>query len=349
MQTADPSILLGKYPDELREIALRLDLPGYVGDQVAKWLYQSDIISFDEMKNISLKNRKKLGELYTLGLAAPEKVQVSGDGTRKYLFPVHDHKYVESAYMPEKSRNTLCVSTQIGCKMGCLFCMTGKQGFQGNLGTGEILNQLRSLPEKDTITNIVFMGMGEPFDNTGEVMKSLHILTADWGFGFSPKRITVSTIGLIPGLKTYLEYSDCNLAISLHSPFDEERKQLMPVQIIYPVKEVIATLESYSLSRYRKISFEYILFKDINDTPRHIKELARLLNKLKCRVNLMPFHAVPAGTLSGSGEEAIRAFQRGLNEKGITATIRHSRGLDIDAACGLLSTKVLLSNQRSGI
>lgn len=333
--------LLGKTPGELKEIAAALGFPTFVGDQLAGWLYKTSVTSFDEMTNISRQNRKLLNDHFSLGITPPVKVQESGDGTKKYLYPTLTQKFIETALMPEKTRSTLCVSTQVGCKMGCLFCMTGKQGFQGNLSAGDIINQLRSLPEREQVTNIVYMGMGEPFDNTAEVMKSLNILTADWGLGLSPKKITVSTIGIIPGMKTFLEDSKCNLAISLHSPFDEERRILMPVEHVYPIKEVIAILEDSDISRYRKVSFEYILFKGINDTNRHVKELARLLNKLKCRINLMRFHPFPDAQLEGSDEETIRKFQQGLNEKGIIATIRQSRGLDIAAACGLLSTKTL--------
>lgn len=338
--------LFGLTRTELKEKVISLGLPGYTGDQLAQWFYKTNVSSFDEMTNISKVNRDILAQHFTPGIDAHTDVQVSADGTRKYLYPAAAGKFIETAYMPDLKRNTLCVSTQVGCKMGCLFCMTGKQGFQANLTSGEILNQLRSLPERELVTNIVFMGMGEPFDNTIELMKSLEILTSEYGFGMASKRITVSTIGLIPGLETFLENSKCNLAISLHSPFDEERRQLMPVEHVYPIKEVIETLIRHDINRYRKLSFEYILFKDINDSPRHVKELARLLNKLRCKINLMRWHPVPNAPLQGSDEATIRAFQEGLNRKGIVATVRQSRGLDIDAACGLLSTKHLLNKQK---
>ncbi|MHC1706377.1 MAG: 23S rRNA (adenine(2503)-C(2))-methyltransferase RlmN [Bacteroidales bacterium] len=340
-------VLLGKTPEELRDIAESLGMAKFAGDQIASWLYRSNIQAFEEMTNLSKANREKLAEHYSPGLTAAVKVQVSSDGTKKYLFPTIQNKFIETALMPERTRNTLCVSTQVGCKMGCLFCMTGKQGFQGNLDASDIINQLRSIPEKEEVSNIVFMGMGEPFDNTEHLMRSLEILTSAWGFGISPKKITVSTIGLIPGMQVFLENSSCNLAISLHSPFDEERRHLMPVEHVFPIKDVIRTLEDSDFSRYRKLSFEYILFKGINDSPRHVKELARLLNKLKCRINLMRFHPVPNAPLQGSDEDTLLSFQKGLNEKGITATIRQSRGLDIDAACGMLSTKALLHQQRA--
>jgi 23S rRNA (adenine2503-C2)-methyltransferase len=337
--------LFGKTLKELEAAMTGLGLPKFVGGQLAYWLYQSNVPSAEHFTNISKKNIDLIFSHYDLGLTPNIKVQVSGDGTKKYLFPALQGKFIEAAYMPELKRNTLCISTQVGCKMGCLFCMTAKQGFQGNLSSGDILNQLRSLPERDAVTNIVYMGMGEPFDNTENVLKTIEILTAPWGFGMGAKKITVSTIGIIPGIQAFLEHNQCNLAISLHSPFDEERRKLMPVQHVYPIKDVIDTLIEYDLSKYRKLSFEYILFKDLNDSPRHVKEMARLLNKVRCRVNLMRFHPVPNAPMQGSDEETILAFQQGLKDKGIMATIRQSRGLDIDAACGLLSTKALVGGE----
>ena len=243
--------------------------------------------------------------------------------------------------IPERERITVCVSSQIGCKMGCLFCFTGKQGFQGQLTAGEIVNQVKSIEEAEQITNIVYMGMGEPFDNLEEVLKSLEILTSDWGFAMSPRRITVSTIGIIPGMVTFLEKSEAHLAVSLHTPFNDERRRLMPVEVAYPLEEVVAEIKGWDFGRQRRISFEYILFEGLNDTPRHVCELTRLLNGLKCRINLIRFHPVPGTPLKSPGEETLQKFKDELNRKGILTTIRASRGEDIYAACGLLSTKEL--------
>jgi len=237
-------------------------------------------------------------------------------------------------------RNTLCVSTQVGCKMGCVFCMTGKQGFQANLSAGEIINQIRSLPEKETLTNIVYMGMGEPLDNIEEVLKSLEILTSEWGFGMSSRRITVSTIGIVPAMKSLLEKSNVNLAISLHSPFDEERRSILPVQKAYPLEEILNILKNYDTGS-RKISIEYIMFRDLNDTSRHVNELARILNGIKCKINLIRFHTIPGSSLNGSDDKSIMEFMNGLEAKGIITTLRRSRGMDIEAACGMLSTNAL--------
>lgn len=337
--------LLGKTLSELKALSISLGLPKYTGDQLAHWLYKTGVTSFDEMLNISKKVRALLEEKYDVGALDSIRVQTSADGTKKYLFPTAGGKFIETAYIPDARRHTLCVSTQVGCKMGCLFCMTGKQGFQAQLSTGEIINQLRSLPERDLITNIVFMGMGEPLDNAEAVMKSLEILTSAYGFEISVRKVTVSTIGIIPAMRNFLENSKCNLAVSLHTPFDEERRQLMPIQNIYPIKEVVDTIMRYNTGKYRRISFEYIMFKGINDSARHVNELARLLNKVKCRINLIRFHTLPGTPLQGSDDTAILAFQQGLNAKGIITTLRQSRGLDIDAACGLLSTKALVQAQ----
>jgi 23S rRNA (adenine2503-C2)-methyltransferase len=337
--------LFGKTLTELEEIVKDLKLPTYTAKQIADWLYKKDIHLFEEMSNISKKNREILAEKFSFGLQSFKSNQESEDGTKKYLFPTLAGKFIEAAYIPETSRNTLCVSSQVGCKMACLFCMTGKQGFQGNLSAGEIINQIRSLPERDNLTNIVYMGMGEPLDNTKEVIKSLEILTSEWGFAMSPRRITVSTIGIIPGMKTFLDQSECHLAISLHTPFEDERKKLMPVENVYPLAEVMAEVKKHNWYRQRRISMEYIMFKGLNDTDRHINELVRLLRGIKCRVNLIKFHTIPDTPLKGSPLEVMESFRDKLNAKGITATIRKSRGEDIYAACGLLSTKEMVKKE----
>jgi 23S rRNA (adenine2503-C2)-methyltransferase len=337
--------LLGKTLKELELVSESLQLPKFTAKQIAQWLYQKNISSIDEMTNLSKDARHKLNESYGLGIQKFSDAQKSVDGTKKYLFPVSDTKYVEAAYIPDEKRNTLCVSSQVGCKMGCLFCMTGKQGFQAQLTAGQIVNQIRSLPERDKLTNIVYMGMGEPFDNIDEVLKSLELLTAPYGMGFTNKKVTVSTIGIIPGMQQFLENSEAHLAVSLHTPFDDERKKLMPVENVYPIKEVVNELEQFDFGKQRRISFEYIMFKDVNDSKRHVNELARLLNKLKCRINLIRFHPIPDTPLLGSDDETIFEFKEALEKKGITTTIRASRGQDIYAACGLLSTKKFIKEQ----
>ena len=244
-----PIPLFGKNLDELKILSQELGLPSFTGKQIAEWIYQKDISGIAEMTNLSKKARELLSSKYALGLQAPKDVQESVDGTKKYLFTGTTGKFIETAYIPDKERATVCVSSQVGCKMGCLFCMTGKQGFQGNLSAGEILNQYRSIPEWRKLTNIVYMGMGEPLDNLDEVLKSLEILTAPWGFALSPRRITVSTIGITPAMLQFLENSNAHLAISLHTPFDEERRKLMPVQQVYPLQEVLSEIRSWDFGR----------------------------------------------------------------------------------------------------
>lgn len=331
-------ILLGMTPAEIQEVVDRLGLPKFTGKQLVDWIYNKRVASFDAMSNLSKKSRELLTEQYEVGLYAPLKEQVSKDGTKKYLFPAGDLT-VEAAYIPDKERATLCVSTQVGCQMDCLFCATGKQGFEKNLSTAEIVNQILSLPEFDTLTNIVFMGMGEPLNNYDHLMRSLDILTQEWALGWSPTRITVSTCGVIPNLKRFLAESKCNLAISMHSPFHDERLKMMPIEKNYPIKEVIHLVKQHDWHGQRRLSFEYIVFKGLNDTKDHIKEMARLLGSLRCRVNLIRYHAVPGIPLKSPDNTTMTYFRDALNDKGIIATIRASRGQDIDAACGLLSTK----------
>ncbi|MBC8005541.1 MAG: 23S rRNA (adenine(2503)-C(2))-methyltransferase RlmN [Verrucomicrobia bacterium] len=339
--------LFGKTLEELTALAVELGMPKFTGKQMAEWLYQKDISSIEEMTNLSKKARERLMENYEFGLVDSTKIQESIDGTKKYLFPTVKGKFIETAMIPDEDRKTVCVSSQVGCKMGCLFCMTGKQGFQGQLTAGEIVNQIRSIQERHDVTNIVYMGMGEPFDNLEEVLKSLEILTSEWGFAMSPRRITVSTIGIIPGMLTFLQRSEAHLAVSMHTPFDDEREKLMPVQIAYPLREVINEIKSWDFGRQRRVSFEYIVFKGLNDTPRHVREMVQLLNGIKCRINLIRFHPIPGTPLEGTDETTLQRFKDQLNDKGILTTIRASRGQDIYAACGLLSTKELVGKEQS--
>lgn len=331
--------IFGYTLNELKALVMRLKLPSFAANQLAEWLYKNEAMSFDQMTNLPKSVRRQLNDDFCIGLAAPEKVQVSTDGTKKYLFPTTNGRLVETACIPDDNRHTLCVSTQIGCRMGCRFCQTARQGLQGQLSAGEILNQLRSLPERRSLTNLVFMGMGEPFDNLDATMKSLEILTSVYGFAMSPARITVSTIGIIPGIITFLEKSQCHLAISLHSPFDEDRMKLMPFQKVYPIGDMLKTVRAYDLPRQRRVSFEYIMFKGLNDTSRHVKELARLLGGMRCRINLLRFHPIPQSPFQSSDDATIAWFRDALKDKGIMTTLRQSRGQDINAACGLLSTR----------
>lgn len=341
----EKEILFGKTLEQLKLVASENNLPPFAARQLAEWLYKKEVSTFEEMSNLSKKARLLLSEKFIVGLVPHSSVAESADGTKKYLYPVKNNQFIEAAYIPDGDRATLCVSSQVGCRMGCRFCMTARQGFQSNLSAGEIVNQIRSLPERDKLTNIVYMGMGEPLDNYQNVLQSLEILTADWGFAMSPRRITVSTIGIIGSMTKFLNDSECHLAVSLHSPFDNERRDLMPVQNNHPIEEVLKVIREFDLSRQRRVSFEYIMFKDLNDTPRHINQLARILNGIRCRINLIRFHPIPDAPYRSSDDKTIDQFMDGLNKKGIRTTLRASRGQDIEAACGLLSTKELLKQK----
>lgn len=330
--------LFGKTLAELSAVTSAASLPAYAARQIAGWLYRRGAPEISSMTDLSLRTRNTLGENYETSLTPPASVAASSDGTKKYLFRVDESRYIETAFIPDRNRATVCLSVQSGCRMGCHFCMTARQGFQGNLTSGEILNQFRSIPEHSSLTNIVYMGMGEPLDNLEEVLKSLDILTSEWGFGWSPSRITVSTVGIRNRIEEFITGTKCHLAISLHTPFDEERIALMPVQKAHPIREVIDIVRKYDFGKQRRISFEYIVFKGMNDTPAHVKELARLLGDIRCRINLIRFHDIPGAEYVSPDRSAMEAFRDSLNAKGITATIRASRGEDINAACGLLST-----------
>jgi len=330
--------LVGKTLEEIKEILSGLGMPGFTAKQISEWLYKKRVFSIDEMTNISIKNRELLSEKFEVGRTLPVQTAESEDGTKKYLFKTEGGHFIESVYIPEEDRATLCVSSQVGCKMDCLFCMTGKQGFTAQLTANEILNQIMSIPEADQLTNLVFMGMGEPFDNTLPMLRSLEILSADYGYAWSPRRITVSSIGLIPGMKVFLERSQCHLAISLHSPFSDERLKLMPIEKSFPVTKVLEELRKHDFSHQRRVSFEYILFNGVNDTMRHAVELVKILKGIDCRVNLIRFHAIPGVDLKPSGTEKMTFFRDYLTNNGLTTTIRRSRGEDILAACGMLST-----------
>jgi 23S rRNA (adenine2503-C2)-methyltransferase len=334
-------ILVGMTLEEIAASIADLDLPKYSAREIALWIYRRGAYQFDQFTNISKLARQQLSDNFLTGLNQPLKVNVSADGTKKYLFAAKTDHFIETAYIPETKRNTLCISSQAGCKFGCSFCMTARQGFQGHLSSGEILNQLLSIYEREKVTNVVYMGMGEPFDNTDAVLKSLEIMTAEYGSAISSRKITVSTIGLIPGMKKFIRESRCQLAISMHSPFHDERASLMPAENVYPISEIIDILKSYSFEKQRRISFEYIVFKGLNDTSHHVNELARMLNGLRCRINLIRFHPIPGSPLASLDNRSMMEFRDKLDRKGIITTIRTSRGEDIQAACGLLSTKEL--------
>ena len=337
--------LLGLTPTELKTVVGSLGMPAFTARQLAQWLYEKHVQSIDEMTNISKQNRQLLSENYEVGALSPIDCQRSKDGTIKYLFPVTcsdnsepSGKFVETVFIPDGDRATLCVSCQVGCKMNCLFCQTGKQGWHGNLTTADILNQIYALPQVEQLTNIVFMGQGEPMDNLDAVLRATEVLTADWGFAWSPKRITVSSVGVKGKLKRFLDESECHVAISMHSPIHEQRLTLMPAEKAMPIEETVALLKQYDFTHQRRCSFEYICFNGLNDTPLYAREIVRLLEGLECRVNLIRFHEIPNVDLPASDEKRMEALRDYLTAHGVFTTIRASRGQDIFAACGLLST-----------
>ena len=362
-------VLLGKTLPELQEVAISIGLPKFAGKQLAEWLYVRRVRTFDEMTNISLKGREALKANYIIGRHAPVREAISADGTRKYLFEIPNDPshithptsqiplspsergsggvFIETVYIPEDDRATLCVSTQAGCKMGCRFCMTGTLGFHGHLPASEILNQIfeiDALVSPLSLSNLVYMGEGEPMDNIDQVLRSLEIMTAPYACAWSPKRITVSTVG-IPAMKRFLDESECHLAVSMHNPFAVERAQIMPAEKLMSISDVVALLKQYDWSHQRRISFEYICWAGKNDTPRHAKELLRLLKGLNCRINLIRFHEgveevaktnIESRRFPASDEKQMAWFQDYLSSNGLTTTIRRSRGEDILAACGML-------------
>ena len=337
-------VLLGKTLEELQNIVLQAGMQKFVGRQLAEWIYGKRVDSFADMVNISAKNKRWFEENCEIGRREPEDVAISSDGTRKYVFRIKGGLMVESVYIPDHDRATLCVSSQAGCKMNCYFCATGRMGFKGNLSASEIINQILSIPGKDEkklnpLTNIVFMGMGEPLDNWTEVKRVLEIVTSPWGLAWSPKRVTVSTVGKLPQIKNLLDETDVHVAVSVHSPFAEEREQIMPAQKAFPLRDVLNILRGYDFSRQRRLSVEYIMWKGVNDDMAHARQLERLLQGLHCRVNLIRFHEVPGVDLKPCSEERMIMFRNYLNSKGVTATIRISRGEDIMAACGMLASR----------
>ncbi len=342
--------LLGCTPDELKAIATNIGLKPFVGKQMADWIYKKHITDIDQMKNVSKQARTLLKEQYTIGNTQPVDEQRSVDGTVKYLYATSKGDFIETVYIPDGDRATLCVSSQVGCKMGCAFCMTGRQGYVASLSATDILNQIYSLPERDKLTNVVFMGQGEPFDNLDNVLRATQVLTAEWGWAWSPKRITVSSVGLAKGLTRFLQESSCHLAISLHHPIPSERAKIMPAERAFSIVDVVNVLRQYdcfrkpssvqsaNVSHQRRVSFEYIVFAGINDSKTHADALIKLLQGLDCRINLIRFHDIPDTPLKGVSDSEMTAFRDYLTSHGLFTTVRASRGQDIFAACGLLST-----------
>lgn len=336
MEKMEKTKLIGMTLAELQDVAIKGKMPRFVGRQLAEWIYAKGAVRWDEMVNISKKNLQWLSDNYEIGRQRAARSSKSIDGTVKHLFTNSVGLHYESVYIPDRERATLCVSSQIGCKMNCYFCATGKLGFKANLSAAEIINQvLEAMP----LTNVVFMGMGEPLDNLAAVERAIEILTAPWGLGWSPKRITVSSVGKLPQLKELLDRTQVHIAISVHTADIEQRESMMPAQKAFPISSVMKCLAGYDFSHQRRLSLEYIMWRGVNDDIAHAEMLVKLIGSIECRVNLIRFHAIPGVDLRPASEERMIMFRNYLNQKGITATIRTSRGEDIEAACGMLAAR----------
>ena len=330
--------------DELKQELVNLEEKTFRAEQIFKWLYQDKVKSFDEMTNISLDLREKLKENYTMCNFNILKKQVSKDGTIKYLFDVLDGNAIETVLMSYHHGYSICVSSQIGCKMGCKFCASTGINFIRNLSSGEIVEQILAV-EQDTkvrISNVVFMGIGEPLDNYDNVINAIHILNNQKGLNIGARHISISTSGLVPKIyKLAEENIPCTLSISLHATTNEKRSKMMPVNDAYPIEELIKACKSYIEKTNRRISFEYALAKENNDNLEDAKGLVKLLKGMLCHVNLIPINKIENGSFTKSSNEHIIEFRDYLNDHGIVATIRRELGSDIDAACGQLRRKNL--------
>jgi 23S rRNA (adenine2503-C2)-methyltransferase len=305
---------------------------------VADGIYKKCISDTYQIKGISKRLKDCLNDIAETGIYSPVSSEISADSTVKNLFISPEGKKFESVWMPDIKRKTVCVSTQSGCRMGCPFCATAKYGFHGNLSAGDIVNQVLSIPDTVKATHVVFMGMGEPMDNLENVLKACTILTAEWGMALSSRNITVSSVGITPGIIEFLNRSSCNLTISLYSPFRAERKKVIPVESVYPVHEILNIIKNFPVRKKRRFSVGYIMIKDVNDTGRHLEGLKKLLRESKIRVNLMPYHTMSGDSNVSSSEKRMLEFKHELIVSGISASVRKSRGQDISAACGLLAS-----------
>lgn len=328
--------------DELKEVIADLGEKPYRAEQIFKWIYVDNVTSFDDMTNLSLELREKLKSEFDLHIFKILKKQESKDGTKKYLFDVLDGNAIESVLMEYKHGKTICVSSQIGCKMGCKFCASTGVKFARSLTSGEIVEQLLAVQRDENIkiSNLVFMGIGEPLDNYDNVMKAIKILNNQKGINMGARHISISTSGLVPKIyKLADENLQCTLSISLHSASDEKRSEMMPINNTYNIEELMKACKYYIEKTNKRISFEYALAKENNDNLEDAKALVKLLKGMICHVNLIPINKIEDGKYSKSTNENIMKFRDYLNEKGIVATIRRELGSDIDAACGQLRKK----------
>lgn len=331
--------LCGLTADEIYDL---IGSSGYTRIQavsVSNSIYKKHISDISDFTKIPVQLKEMLLKVTHTGINLPLASVVSEDKSVKYLFNTEDGKKFETVYIPDKKRNTVCVSTQLGCRMGCSFCVTARYGYRGNLTAGEIVNQIIAIPQSENVTHVVFMGMGEPMDNLENVLKACKIITAEWGLAISARNVTVSTVGLMPAVEQFLQNSDCNLTLSLYSPFPLERKKMVPAEYIYPVHTIINMIKNFPLKKKRRLSIAYVMIKDLNDSDYHLEELKSILKGSAIRVNLLSYHTVPGEQKSSSSIERMQVFKHKLIISGVSASIRKSRGTDISAACGLLAIR----------
>jgi len=330
--------------EELKEFVKELGLEPYRAKQIAQWLYKKRVKSFDEMTNLSKKARELLSQKARIDVLKTVKVEESSDGTRKYLFELPDGNRIESVFIPEKDWNTLCVSTQVGCPAGCKFCLTAKDGFTRNLTAAEIVDQYiqvqRDVGENRRISNVVFMGMGEPLLNFDNVKKAVEIMTHKDMLDLSTRKVTVSTVGVVPGIdRMAKEMNKVKLAVSLHATTDEQREKIVPLNRKWPIGEIMKALRRYPANNNRRIMIEYVMLKGVNDSLEDARRLVKLIKGIPVKVNLIPFNPYPGAPFSPTPRDDIEKFQKVLWDHNIAAFIRDSRGQDISAACGMLRTK----------
>lgn len=320
------------------------DIAAYRADQILKWIYLRQADSFDLMTDLAKDIRKMLAQHFVIGRLEAEKIEISRDGSRKYLFKLSDGKHIESVLIPERDHYTLCVSSQVGCAQGCLFCLTATGGFERNLTRAEIIAQVRDIKNEldnpDQLRNIVFMGMGEPLANYKNLVSALDTITDnDAGLRFATRRITVSTAGLVTRLKALGRDTKVNLAISLNATDNDTRSRLMPLNRKFPIEELLEACRRYPLPAGRRVTFEYILIKAINDSEADARRLAKLLQPIRCKINLIPFNRHQGCDFERPPESVIQAFYKILFDKNFTVIIRRSKGQDISAACGQLRAR----------
>ena len=305
------------------------------GRRILYWINKKGIRIFGEINDIPKEVLSVLSECFSTGLSEPVSNVASSDGTVRYLFTTEKGLLHESVYIPEGRRETVCISVQSGCRMGCRFCATGQNGWRGNLTAGELVNQVVRLPHK--VTHVVLMGMGEPGDNIDEVIKALRVLTAEWGMAIGKRRVTVSTVGVTPAVKRLLEETECNITLSLYSPFPAERLEAIPSEAAWTYTETLDLMKKYMADRDRRFTVAYVMIKGKNDTEKHLEELKRILTGTGVRVNLLPYHPTGADSDCSSDHDTMMRFKHLLVTSGVGASVRKSRGEDIGAACGMLA------------